>query len=89
MNGPLTWIVGVVIGVATMLGIEAVFRAMVEPGQLLPLAQAFGFVAAWVVIWPYARDHFVKAGSGFLRYLCAGVAPSVLIAALRIAFLTG
>lgn len=89
MNGPLTWVAGVVIGVATMLGIQILFRTLVEAGQLLPLAQAIGFIAAWVVIWPYARDHFVKVGSGFLRYLCAGVAPSLLIAALRIAFRTG
>jgi hypothetical protein len=93
MSGFLVWILAIGSGVVVMLGLEALFRGQVPAAQILPLAQATGFVIAWVVAWPYARrtywsnPKYVK--QGFLWYLMAAVAPVYLMAALRIVLKTG
>jgi hypothetical protein len=49
----MTWITAVVVGAATALGVEAAFHT-VDHVQIAPLVQACGFVATWVIVWPYA-----------------------------------
>jgi hypothetical protein len=86
-NGPITWITAILTGAATVLGVETLFRT-VDHAQIVPLAQACGFVAAWAIAWPYARTRYnVKAG--FIWYTFAAIAPSFMVAALRIALRTG
>ena len=85
-NGVFVWVSALLVGTATMLGIEAAFSS-VERNQLAPIAQALGFAAAWVVAWPYAKQ--LQRATSFLWYALAGAVPAVLIAAIRIALRTG
>jgi hypothetical protein len=86
MNGPVTWIISVLAGVATMLVFEQAFRTG-NPIEIVPLAQALGLWVAWIVAWPYFRS---RAGrTSFARHVLGMGAVSFLIAALRITFKVG
>jgi len=87
MNGPLTWLTSLTVGIVTMVLIQTTFRTA-PSAQIAPIAQAFAFVAAWATAWPYANTHW-SASSGLWGYLAAGIAPAFVIAALRIALKTG
>ena len=87
-KGYVTWIVATLVGAATMLGIERAFRFQ-DPNEIVPLAQAAGFVLAWVVAWPYMKTRPRWPWVDFTSYTCGAIVAGTVVAGLRIVLHTG
>jgi hypothetical protein len=83
-----TWLVATVIGVATMLAIQGLFKNS-DPLVFVPIAQAAALWVAWMIAWPLwfrsqPQRRFGPLGHALSMLLVAGG-----IAMIRVVFRLG